>query len=149
MSDEIVGISVLQKVWVPKMFRLWFVGRKDDGSRSQGWIFARDVADPGAPDKFPDYPEGVNSVWNFQRSGDLLVCHPSVNWISWGFHNGYNWQTRYVEMAATEKPYDASMEPRRSERGSAVHYDINWLGLSEHDQAELIRGLKTDGTLVQ
>jgi len=146
--DEIVGISVLQPAWIPGIYRLWFRGRKADGSIAQGSIFIKDAAAVGLPTQMPDEPEGCNTIWNFNRSGERLDCFPSVNWISWGFHNGYNWSTEFVEMAVAERKWvpDAP-ETARQERGSAIHYDLNNINAADEQRRIWIAELRSEGIL--
>ena len=147
MSDVIIGISVLQPIWITGIYRLWFDGQKSDGTKSQGWIFIRDAKTQGLPDKVPDYPDGCNTIWKFTRNGSRLDCTPSVNWISWGFHNAGNWSTEYVEMKFAERAESkAGPEPTRVERGSSIHFDLNRIvGLNIQ---EMIAELRQEGTLV-
>lgn len=147
MSDTIVGISVLQPVWIPGIYRLWFKGQKDSGSVSQGWIFIRDRATVGLPSKMPDYPEGCNEIWTFTRaSHNVLDCAPSVNWISWEFHNAGSWTTAFVEMTHEERAFSkAGPEPTNTERGSWIHYNLNWTAPEERDR--LMNELRLGGSI--
>jgi len=126
--DTIVGLSVLQPTWIDGIYRLWFTGLKGSGERSQGWIFIREASRNDLPAKMPDYPDGVNSIWKFTRGGTRLDCAPSVNWISWGFHNAGSWQTEYVEMNVAEKAEDRWQDIERKKHGSAIHHDLNLNG---------------------
>ena len=127
--DTIIGISVLQPIWIPGIYRLWFRARKGSGETSQGNIFIRDKAATGLPDKIPGFSDGTNSIWKFTKHGNMLDCEPSVNWISWGFHNSGAWATEYVEMTRVEKlpaEFDAEdTPPSRWYAGHTVHYDLN------------------------
>lgn len=147
MSDQIVGISVLQPIWIDGVYRLWFKAVKSSGEDNQGWIFIKDAASQGLPDRVPDYgDDSCNAIWKFARFGKRLDCHPSVNWISWGFHNDYSWSTDYIELSASEKSMSkAGPEPPRIHRGSAIHFDLNHtVGI---DQAKLIEELKAQGAI--
>ncbi len=123
---------MLQPIWVPGIYRLWFKARKGSGATSQGHIFIRDKASTGLPDKMPGFSDGTNSIWQFTRNGCNLDCTPSVNWISWGFHNGGTWSTEFVEMTVVEKlpsAFDADdTPPSRWFVGHTVHYDLNLEG---------------------
>jgi hypothetical protein len=130
MPDLIIGISVLQPTWIDKVYRLWFQAQKADGAKNQGWIFAVDSTSASTLTKMPEYPDGCNSIWHFTRQGDTLNCSPSVNWISWGFHNAGSWTTRYVEMTIAEQSMskagdDTGEVPTRLRIGHTVHYDLN------------------------
>ncbi len=150
--DQIIGVSVLQPTWIPGIYRLWFRAKKGTGETNQGWIFIHDRATVGMPAKMPDYPEGTNSLWQFTKRADgLLDCSPSVNWVSWSFHNGGQWVTNYVEMTVAMRSQskagdDEGPEPPRYHFGSAVHSDIN------HEVREsgqrLIEELKQQGILL-
>jgi hypothetical protein len=115
MSDEIIGLAVLQPTWVKDIFRLWFRARKADGSSAQTCIFIRDEARNDLPERFPGWDDpNSNSIWKFHRNGTRLECHPSVNWISFGFHNTFNWSVEYVEMAEAEpSPDDGGLVARK------------------------------------
>jgi hypothetical protein len=142
MSDTIIGISVLQPIWIPGIYHLWFQARKADGTEAQGSIFIRDAAAVGLPDKMPDWPETSNTIWKFTRNGHRLDCFPSVNWISFEFHNGYNWFTDYVEMIFAEPKDDSDV--KREQRGHTIHYDLRIIGI---DQQKEIADLRAQGVL--
>lgn len=127
VSDAIIGVSILQPIWVPGIYRLWFTAQKGSGEKNQGWVFIKDKASVGLPDRMPNYPDCHDFIWKFTRNGlTVLDCTPSVNWTSWGFHNSGSWSTVYYEMTLAEKAESkAGPEPTRYERGSAVHYDVN------------------------
>jgi hypothetical protein len=148
MGDTIIGISVLQETWVPQIFKLWFRAQKSTGEKAQGWIFIRDAAHNHLPEKFLDYPEGTNYIWKFTKQGNELQCTPSVNWISWNFHNGGQWSTQFIEAATKSEPWEIEKtkpEAPRYTRGSAIHYDLNWIeGI---DQQKLISDLQAQGYL--
>jgi hypothetical protein len=142
---------VLQPTWVPGIYRLWFRAVKGDGTRNQGWIFIRDKSNTGLPATMPDYPPGCNQIWKFTRRGNRLDCAPSVNWVSWGFHNAGNWSTEYVEMPVAERSMskagdDEGPEPPRIHFGSAVHSDIN--NSDQESSQRLIKELKQKGILL-
>jgi hypothetical protein len=141
-ADLIVGISVLQRIWVPDVFRIWFTAQKADGHRAQGWVFIRD-AHRGGPDEVVGYPANRNPVWNFKRHGYRIDCYPSVNWISFGFHNDRDWSVDYVEMFAQ----DDDKELPREFRGSAIHYDLNLFHLNPTEQQSQIALLRERGIL--
>lgn len=105
----------------------------------------KEATSVGLPDKI-DYPDGCSPIWKFTRNGGKLDCTPSVNWISWGFHNAGAWSTDFVEMTEAEKSESAAgPEPTRYERGSAVHYDLNrTTGL---DQSAMVTELRQQGVL--
>lgn len=146
MSDTITGISVLQPIWVPGIYRLWFTAQKADGTKAQGNIYIKDVSSKGLIDKMPDHDEGSNSIWKFTRCGSVLLsCFPSVNWISWGFHNGHDWTTNFVEVKTAERPYSKECIGRdRNQRGSAIHYDLSLVD----DKAKMINELREQGIIV-
>lgn len=153
MSDEIIGISVLQPTWIEGIYRLWFDARKSGGEIAQGNIFMRDRRRADLPDKMPGWSEGTNTIWTFidrpirQIGEGWLDCQPSVNWISWGFHNGFNWSTYFVEMKirCTEEGYN---EPdKRHWNGHSVHYDLNRVCKTEAERGALILELRAQGIL--
>jgi hypothetical protein len=146
VSDEIVGLSVLQETWVSGVYWLWFTARKGTGETNQGWVFIRDEALPG-PDRMPDYPPGHDEVWKFRRYGRRLECRPSVNWVSWGFHNAAAWSMEYVEMVPHAPPPDYDRETPRWWRASAVHYDLNLQCLTDAERALMVSDLRAAGIL--
>ncbi len=147
MADEIIGISVLQATWIANVHRLWFLARRSDAKNLQGWIFIAEES-ASVPDKFPDRPEGCNYIWRFRRNGNLLDCWPSVNWISCGFHNAGRWETECVEMTFPDRPWDPNMpEQPREQRGSAIHYDLNWCETDPARRVQLIAEWRQQGVL--
>jgi hypothetical protein len=148
MADEIIGIGILQPTWVGGVYRLWLDCRRSDGVIAQTWIFIKDKAAVGVPDKFPEYPDEVNSIWKFTRVGQRLNCEPSLNYISFNFHNAGQWSIPYFEMNVADRAESkAGPEPPRIERGSAIHYDINRCSPTPEDKAILISELRTEGAL--
>lgn len=138
MNDTIIGVAVLQPIWVPGIYRLWFTAQKSVGTVNQGNIFIRDGSLPG-PDTVPNYPN--EHVWKFIRAGQKLNCSPSVNWISWGFHNAAAWSVDYVEMVETEPEGGASA----GYWGSKVHRNLEFI--SAASRTELIADLTAKGVL--
>lgn len=147
MPDTIVGLSVLQPIWIPGLFRLWCVGQKDSGARNQCHLFIKEKQSVGLPDSVPNYPPGCNAVWKFTRiQPAALECEPSVNWISWNFHNCALWRTEYVEMTTIE-PEDAWRQERtREDCGSAIHYDLNFI--KDLDRPKFLAELRQRGILL-
>jgi hypothetical protein len=154
MSDEIIGISVLQPTWIEGIYRLWFDGRKGDGAIAQGNIFIKDRRHPGLPNKIPGWSEEVNSIWTFidrpvgQIGEGYLDCQPSVNWVSWGFHNEGRWTTYFVEMkirCTEESSY--SLETPRHHNGHSIHYDLNRVCQSDEARREIILDYRAQGIL--
>ncbi len=150
MSDTIIGLSVLQPTWVEGIYQLWFKAQKADGKTNQGWIFIREGGRNDLPDKMPGWSDGTNSIWKFTRTAPgQLHCWPSVNWTSWGFHNGGSWNTEYVEMVLPRRDPNLvkweDPEPLRHTNGAAVHYDLNLFpGL---EQTHLAEELQRQGVL--
>lgn len=148
MVDEITGISVLQPTWVNGIFRLWFYASRRDSRASQGWIFIQNQEALAGCDKMPGYPEGTNSIWNFKRRGDYLDVTPSVNWLSWDFHNAGQWTTEYVEMPWAERAESkAGPEPTRVMEASKIHYELNFCKFDRNQQTVLINELRSQGHL--
>lgn len=130
MPDEITGLSVLQPTWLPGVWRLWYLAKRDNGNTYQDWIFIRDETDNHLPDKMPKWAEGTYSIWKFRREGNRLHGYPSINDVSSKWHNSYNWSVEFVEMvkpcSPTGEDWDDTSE--RWIRGSTVHYDLNLEG---------------------
>lgn len=124
MPDQVTGISVLQPTWVPGVYRLWVEETKATGQSCQSWIFIAEKGTPNIPAKFPGYSDGCNSLWWFVRNGKQLDCSPSINHVSWGFHNNGAWSTEYVEMVKPCKPYDPDVNVPWDEEGSSIHYNL-------------------------
>jgi hypothetical protein len=136
MADVICGISVLQRTKHENVFRLWIRCCRCDGHSAQTCIFVSDHLLP------KHEPIDGDQVWQFERDGCHLNCHPSVNWISWGFHNDYKWRTQFVEMREPEWPYDALHDQPREHRGSAIHYDLNNSNLTWEQRAKMFEELR-------
>jgi len=147
MSDQIIGVSVLQPTRVDWVYRLWFLARKGTGELAQGNIFMKDRRHPGLPDKMPNWPAESNTIWTFVDRGPRigegwLDCQPSVNWISWGFHNDFHWSTAFVEMnhRSTETGGLAAS-------GARVHSDLNLPNQTDDYRHILIQELRAKGVL--
>lgn len=137
MQDLITGTSILAPLSdYPGIFRLWFVASRRDGQKNQGHVSM-------APDGMPNVPKEINgyAVWRFRRaSPDSLACHPSVNWISWEFHNAFDWSTSFLECLTDDAP------------ASEIHYALNWqskdsIPLSDHELVYYRETLFRDGIL--
>lgn len=130
MPDEITGLAVLQPTWLKDVWRLHYTATKASGTRFQSWIFIRDDAHNHLPNEMPDWHQGSCVIWKFRRNGNRLECHPSVNDLGNGFHNGYNWSVEYVEMVlpCTPTGEDWDGNATRHGRGTTVHYDLNLEG---------------------
>jgi hypothetical protein len=125
MNDEVIGISVLQPIWAQGFYRLWITCRRRDGQKSQTFIWARDREHSHLGDKIPNY-EGKIPLWKFRRNGPhMLVVEPSVNYISFNFHNGTPWFTEVIELSYREELNEDKDKLPTHRIGSRVHHEIN------------------------
>jgi hypothetical protein len=141
--DSIIGIAVLQEIWIPGVYRIWLACQKKNGETQRTWVFIRDANLPG-PDEVVGYGDNRNAIWKFKRRDAYrLDCSPSLNWVSWGFHNQLNWAVEYVEMV---QPASKETENPPEHQASRVHYDINLIPAAV-DRQNFIGILRARGIL--
>ena len=131
MSDEIIGIAVLAPTDVPLNGKvLHVVCLRADGVRG--------TCDINVIEGHENTPPPGNRVWVYTKQGKSLRCHPSLNYISFKFHNSYNWQVAYVEMA---------LRDNQNHWASRVLQEINLPDLTEAQRQERIAELRAEGVL--
>ncbi len=83
MSDQVIGISVLDRMEKPE--RLYIRCQCADGH----------VLVTSIPIRRKGEPKTLANEWEYEEDGDTLRITPSLN-ILGTFHNAFNWSTKFV-----------------------------------------------------
>lgn len=116
MPDRIVGVAVLDPPY------LHVCCQKESGEKN---CTALPCIPVGAevPKDLKEHP-----MWRYTRLGpQILRVTPSLNWVSWGFHNEGTWEIEFVE----------------SSRGALLCFELNMTQWpTEEDRQKLLSELR-------